>query len=119
MLRIIVEKSAHVTVLHCQGRIVSGIETRSLRKAVMSQGLVKTLVLDVGEISVIDARGLGVLLELRQWTRQKNMEFKLINVKRLVRKVFEITQLDKVFDISPKGTAAPAKDRPRSVDAEA
>ena len=120
MLRIIVEKSAHITVLHCQGRIVSGIETRSLRKAVMSQGLVKTLVLDLGDVSVIDARGLGVLLELREWTRQKNIEFKLINVKRLVRKVFEITQLDAVFDMSPRsGTAAHAKDRPKSAEAKA
>ena len=119
MLRIIVEKSAHVTVLHCQGRIVSGIETRSLRKAVMSQSLLKTLVLDLGEVSVIDARGLGVLLELRQWTRSKDIEFKLINVKRLVRRIFEITHLDIVFDISPPGTAAPAKDRPRGAEAKA
>jgi len=86
----------------------------------MSQSLVKTLVLDLGEVSVIDARGLGVLLELRQWTRPKNIEFKLINVKRLVRQVFEITRLDTVFDISPRsGTAAPAKDRPRRAEVKA
>ena len=120
MLRIIVEKSAHVTVLHCHGRIVSGIETRSLRKAVMSQSLVKTIVLDLGEVSFIDARGLGVLLELRQWTRPKNIDFKLTNVQRLVRQVFEITRLDTVFDISPSsGATAPAKGRRRSAQMKA
>src|SRR5262245_61819870 len=45
MLRITAEKSDTTTVLHLQGRIVVGVEEKSLRKAVISQTEASAIVL--------------------------------------------------------------------------
>ena len=48
----------------------------------------------------IDARGLGVMLELREQTRAKGIDFKLMNVSKLVSRMLEITGLDSVFKVT-------------------
>jgi anti-anti-sigma factor len=57
-------------------------------------------VLDFARVNRIDAGGLGVLLELREQTKARGIEFKLMNVTKLVKQVLEITRLDSVFEIS-------------------
>ena len=50
-----------------------------------------------------------VLLELREHTLAKGKEFKLLNVTKLVQKVFAITRLNSVFEIlSERGVALAA-----------
>jgi anti-anti-sigma regulatory factor len=62
MLKIHSKKSGRLSVLCVQGRIVRG-ETDALRDAVLSQLDTSAIVLDLGRVSTIDARGLGVMLE--------------------------------------------------------
>ena len=100
MLRITAEKPGTVTILHLQGRIVNGVEEKSLRKAVLSQTEASAIVLDLGKVNTIDARGLGLLLELREWTQARGVEFRLVNVTKLVKQVLELTQLTSIFEIS-------------------
>lgn len=99
MLKIHTQRLGGVTILRLRGRIVIG-ETAPLRNAVHSQANASTVVLDLARVNGIDARGLGVLLELREWAQSKGIEVRLINVTRLVHKILEITRLDSVFDIS-------------------
>jgi len=97
MLKVHTTKSGNVSVVCVQGRIVRG-ETDTLRNAVLSESNASAMVLDLGRVSIIDAGGLGVLLELRERTESRGIEFRLRNVTKLVRHVLEITRLDSVFE---------------------
>src|SRR5262245_57391744 len=99
MLKVHTTNFGSVAVLCVQGRIVRG-ETEVLRNAVLAQRKVSVVVLDLAQVSMIDAGGLGLLLELRQHTESSGLEFRLENVTKLVSQVLEITRLDTVFDIS-------------------
>jgi anti-sigma B factor antagonist len=99
MLKVHTTNGPNVAVLCVQGRIVRG-ETEVLRNAVLAQREVSLVVLDLARVSMIDAGGLSLLLELREYTESSGIEFRLKNVTKLVRQVLEITRLDTVFDIS-------------------
>ena len=99
MLKIHTQKLREVTTLYLQGRIVIG-ETKILLNAVLSQSEASVVVLDLVNVTGVDAHGLGVLLELREQTQSKGIEFRLMNVTRLVRQVLEITRLNTVFEVS-------------------
>ena len=99
MLKVHTTNGPNVAVLCVQGRIVRG-ETEGLRDAVLAQRKVSVVVLDLARVSMIDAGGLSLLLELRKQTESSGIEFRLKNVTKLVRQVLEITRLDTVFDMS-------------------
>ena len=99
MLKVHTTNTPNLAVLCVQGRIVRG-ETEVLRDAVLAQRKVSLVVLDFARVSMIDAGGLSLLLELRQHTESRGIEFRLKNVTKLVRQVLEITRLDTVFGIS-------------------
>ncbi len=104
MLKVHKKKLGDVIVLCLNGQLVTG-ETATLRAAVLSVVDGVAVVLDLARVSRIDARALGVLLELRAWTNSKGIEFRLTNLTRLVRQVLEITRLDSVFEIASRDDA--------------
>ena len=99
MLKVHARNLGNVALLCMQGQIVNG-ETETLRKAVYSQSHVSTVVLDLAQVSAVDAGGLGVMLELREQVQSKGIGFKLMNVSQMVRRVLEITRLDSVFEVT-------------------
>jgi anti-anti-sigma factor len=99
MLKIHIAKSGNVALLCVEGRIIRG-ETDALRNAVLAHADISVLVLDLAQVHTIDAGGLGVMLELREETESKGIEFRLEHVTQLVRRILEITKLDSVFNIS-------------------
>jgi len=101
MLRVHTRNLGDAAVLSLQGRLISG-ETRTLREAVRAQADAKTIVLDLGRVTAIDAYGLGLMLELRRLSDTKGVRFKLMNVSKFTSRVFEVTRLDSVFEIIPK-----------------
>ena len=113
MLNVRAEKLGDVTVLHIRGRIVNGDATETLSEVVRAQTGACAVVLDLGEVDLIDARGLGVLLELRQWTHSRGIEFRLMNVTRLVQQVLVITRLDTVLQMSSREKVQRAVAMPR------
>ena len=64
----------------------------------LSQGI-DTLVVDLAQVDIIDAAGLGVMLELRAELQSQRIDFKLMNVTSTVSKLLEFTCLDSVFEI--------------------
>ena len=96
MLTIGNTRMGNVAVLCLQGRIVRG-ETDDLRGAVLAQLDADVVVLDLARVNTIDAGGLGSLLDLREQTESRGIEFRLMNVTRLVGQVLEITRLSSVF----------------------
>lgn len=105
MLKVYSRNLGEVAVLSLKGRLISG-ETQSLRDAVSSQSKVSAIVLDLSRVTAIDARGLGVMLELQRQTALDGIRFKLMNVNRFTSRVLEVTRLDSVFEIIPKAEAA-------------
>ena len=101
MLSIHTTRLGNVAVLFVQGQIVRG-ETDALRRTVLAQVEASAVVLDLAKVNTIDAGGLGVMLELREHTQSRGIEFRLKNVTRLVCRVLEITRLNSVFDVTPK-----------------
>jgi len=99
MLKVHARNLGNVAFLCMQGQIVNG-ETETLRKAVYSQSDVSTVVLDLAQVSTVDAGGLGVMLELREQVQAKGISFKIMNVSKLVGQVLEVTRLDSVFEVT-------------------
>ena len=99
MLKVHAKNIGTVAILCLQGQIVTG-EAAALRNAVHSQSPISALILDLTRVSTIDAGGLGVMLELREQTQAKGIDFKLMNVTKLVSWVLEITRLNTVFEVT-------------------
>jgi anti-sigma B factor antagonist len=88
-----------VTIVQCNGRIVAGGESDSLRAHVA--WLLRdrrSIVLHLGEVGFIDSSGLGTIVRTLTSTRQANGDLKLCNVPEHVRKVLELSHLTKLFD---------------------
>jgi anti-anti-sigma factor len=98
MLRILSRNLGSVCILCLQGKLVIG-ETDGLVRTVLSISDAGTVVLDMAHVSMIDASGLGVLLELREELQAKGIEFQLRNVTNLVGHVLELTRLNSVFKV--------------------
>ena len=99
MLKVETEKLGNVSVVSLQGRLVRG-ETDAVRRAVLSERDASVVVIDLARVGIIDAGGLGLMLELRQRTESRGIEFRLKNVTKLVKEVLEITRLESVFVIT-------------------
>jgi anti-anti-sigma factor len=108
MLKVDVEKLSSAAVLYLQGHIVVDEETATLREAVFSHRDAKVVILDLSGVDVIDAAGLGALLELREWTQMNGTKFRLENPTRRVQQLFAITCLESVFDISLRDEVLPS-----------
>ena len=116
MLKVESRNLGNVTFLCMQGQIVNG-DTETLRQAVQSQPDAGTVVLDLSRVSIVDARGLGAMLELREQVQAKGMGFKLMNVGKLVSRVLEVTHLDSVFEVTSGVEFFPAVARRHSAPA--
>ena len=86
-------------VLFLQGKIVNG-ETEILRETVESLCGMSAVILDLTQVSAVDAHGLGVLLKMREGAKTKGIRFELRNVSKQITNVLHITRLDSVFEIA-------------------
>ena len=100
MLKVNTKKLGAVKVLCLKGQVISG-DTEMLRSAVQSASDTGDIILDLSNVSIVDAHGLGVLLQLREQTVARGLRFELMNVSERVNRILEITRLNTVFDITP------------------
>ena len=114
MLRVQAKNLDGVTILSLQGEIVTG-ETEILRRVVQSLSRTKAVILDLAQVTRIDGRGLGVMLELRERTHATGTRFELMNLSKTLSRVFEMTRLDSVFQITSGVEVFPAVSRARRV----
>ena len=99
MLKVHAKNLGTVAVLCLQGRIVNG-ETEILRNAVSSLSETSAVILDLARVTIVDAHGLGVMLELRERTQAKGTRFELMNVTKQISRVLEVACLDSIFQIT-------------------
>ena len=110
MLKVHAKNLGTTAVLYLQGRIVTG-ETDTLREVVQSVSETSTVVLDLAQVTTVDAHGLGVMLELREQTLQRGIRFELMNVSNRLSWVLEITRLNSVFQITSAAEFFPSVSR--------
>lgn len=101
MLRVevhVVPRNATPTVtLLCSGKLVLGWETETLRY--MAKSRTETcLILDLSGVQILDAAGLGLLVELYCWAQQRNKVLTVKNPSARVRKLVSLTNLQSVFE---------------------
>ena len=99
MLKVNTKKLGAVKVLCVEGQIING-DTETLRSAV--QAAAGDVILELSNVTIVDAHGLGVLLQLREQTLARGLRFELINVGASLNRILEITRLSTVFDIQPR-----------------
>jgi len=59
----------------------------------------KVIVLDLGKVAFIDSSGLGALVFGLREARKRGGTLKLCHLQDQVRSIFEITRLNKIFEI--------------------
>lgn len=99
-LKIQVECSQDVAVVNLSGRMVRGSSLDEFQRRIEQLERVRVLVLDVSEVTQLDAGGLGTLLLVRRWAMQKSAKMKLVNPPVFFRRMLEATHLTSVFEIS-------------------
>lgn len=99
MLKVHAKKSDAAQVLCLEGQIICG-ETDVLRSLVQIADS-SEIILDLSNVSVVDAHGLGVLLQLREQSIARGVHLELTNVSKSLYRIFEITRLNTVFEIDP------------------
>ncbi len=89
-----------VSILSLSGRFDA---LTSSRVQTWIEEVVKTtpphLVLNLGEVTFIDSTALAVLVAGMKRARQDTGDLRLCNLQHPVRMIFELTRLDKAFEI--------------------
>lgn len=57
------------------------------------------MILDFGGVTFMDSTGLGILISILKELEDEDKKIKIQNVSKRIKKVFVITELDKVFGI--------------------
>jgi len=101
VLNVIVENDGPLT-FHLQGRLVRGEDTKFLCAALRQTQ--RDILVNLRELTAIDAHGLGALLSLQA----AGFYLRLENPTRRVLELLERTKLDSVFEIVESAPFRPA-----------
>lgn len=116
MLRIEIQSRNDVATLNCSGRVVFGVEAEMLRTMVLSRPE-SCVRINLARVEMIDAAGLGLLVELRNWATDSRRTFTLLDLSEQVWALVILTKLCASLDISYSDLAW-AVDREREEDVE-
>lgn len=116
MLKVQPRNSGTAVIFYLHGQIVNG-ETDVLRNAVTFQPNVGAVILDLAGVNIVDAGGLGAMLELREQAKSRGIRFELINLNKWVRYVVELSRLDSVFGVKTEVDCLPTVSRNRRAPA--
>ena len=107
-----IEQTADVAVLHCAGRMVRSQALLLPKDALTSLSRLRVVVLDLSEVEMLDAGGLGMLVSLHNWACVNGIQMKLVNPSKPVRQMLELTRLTSIFDISSVEAIRPECEMP-------
>lgn len=75
-------------------------ELKSRVTSVLDRGL-RAMVIDLSEVTFVDSTMLGVLLGALKRMKASSGEVRVVVAKREIRRVFQLTLLDRVFSLDP------------------
>ncbi len=97
-------------VIHAAGRLVAGAGADAPAWAAAGTlGLPDHVLLDLGDVTAIDAGGVGRLVGLRQTLARRGTRLTIRTASARVRCLLHLTRLDAIFGIAPgrdRGAAA-------------
>ena len=99
-----------VSVLHLQGSITLGEDTRRLRDLIhqtLDDGK-RNILLNMSEVHYIDSSGLGELIAAQTTTRHRGGNLKLMKLTPRVRDLVQLTKVHRVFEVFPDEESAVA-----------
>jgi anti-sigma B factor antagonist len=100
-LNVRAEREQNATILHLNGEIDLRTSPR-LRTALL--GLLDEkpprIILDLSRVSYVDSSGVGTIVELKRRATYSDCRIVLVGLQKRVRSLFEISRLDKFFDIA-------------------
>jgi len=91
MSRFTASEIGETVLLRCAGRFVTGDVDR-LRHAIHGRSQTRTIVLDLAEINIMDAAGVGILASLRAGAHAAGRKFKLMNLSPGVELILKMTR---------------------------
>jgi anti-sigma B factor antagonist len=100
-----VENGAQVITLGGKMNAVTVSGLKTLFKKDIDENLVK-IVVDLASVNFIDSSGLSSLISALKGCREKGGFLRLANIQAQVKQVFELTMLDRVFEMYPSVVAA-------------
>lgn len=74
-------------------------EIKKQIKEKMENSTVNKIVIDMSDVPYIDSAGLGAMVAILKDARHLGKEIVLLSPRQNVRRIFEMTRLDKVFKI--------------------
>jgi len=98
MLSVMIKKAGDAVILRCWGRLVAGQEAWTLYNTAISQQYQRAFVLDLTGVDQVDARGLAVLVSLKQWAYGAGVRLELIPSDP-VQEMLDLTGLHFMFEI--------------------
>lgn len=106
MLNIRKQKLGDATILHLVGRLTfpdaDSLRSLTLQEPcvrTLQEPCVRTLVLDLANVTSIDAAGMGALVFLRFCSKSVSRTLKLMNVNPQIERLLELTNLKSAFEI--------------------
>src|SRR5215471_15695343 len=99
-------KMSEVIILDLTGRLwILDLPLRDLMVGLLTDGN-RHFVLNLGSVEYIDSSGLGQLITIWSSVRNKGGHMTVLNPTKRVERLFEITRLNKVFEILENETEA-------------
>jgi len=98
VLKITFAKIKNVAILTCACRLVAGTVSR-LADVVRAQMHMGLIVLDLAEVTTVDASGLGGLVSLHKSCRAAGSRLKLLNLRPQVEELLKLTNLDSLLEV--------------------
>lgn len=89
------------TVLAVRGEIdlATVVPFRNLMLSILAERGVRWLTVDMAEVTFMDARGVATLVAAWQAAEARDVRFAVVNCRGAVRRVLEITGVDKVLGV--------------------
>ena len=97
MLELTTHNLGNATMFRCAGRITVE-QAEKLRMFVMKHSS-RIAVLDLAEITAMDAAGVGILVSLHWWAKTTGARLKLMNLTPRVEDLLELFHLRSTFEI--------------------
>jgi len=92
------EKDAVVCAIEGEINITTSPELRKLFDKFIRSNI-KKVIIDFKNVSYIDSSGLATLIEMLQRLKKIEGSLKLVSMPQKIKNIFEITKLDKLFEI--------------------
>ena len=100
-MSIITRQKRNITILEPKGSLTLAKKDFDLQKAIITAQAngVQFFVINMGSVSYLDSTGLGELTAIQKQINQKGGKLRLSNLTGSSLKLFQISNLNKVFEI--------------------